>query len=123
MNELERLIADAGMPGPSDHLDHRIRALLAGASGGSPSRWRNIVVLCGTAACVGVIGFFLGRQSVRVAPVDRAPTIAASVREADANVTRVALGEDQLASFFVWRPAREGMLGSGPVTLEVSQSH
>jgi hypothetical protein len=73
MNELERLIAALPRPEPSEELDHRIDALLAHQPVRAPiRRWSGTMSWIATAACVGGLGFFLGRQSVVVGPVPTA---------------------------------------------------
>lgn len=80
MNEIERLIARLPRPSPSEDLDHLIAGLegwpplqvpvpalppAAGARARGPiaSFVRRVAAFAGTAACAGVAGFALGRQS------------------------------------------------------------
>jgi hypothetical protein len=130
MNELERMIAAIEVPGPSDQLDERVRATLAARRAQEPSRrMRDMLAMLGASACIGLIGFVLGRQSVAVPPVVGQPTSTLSVSDEPAlqpatqpQIVRVPLRDDQLASFFVQPAAREGMLGRGPVRFDVTTS-
>jgi hypothetical protein len=128
MNELERLIAALPRSEPSENLDERIGALLAHQPVRSLiHRWNGKLAWIATAACVGAIGFYLGRQSVVVVTVPTTLTAAAptadlplGVAPVATHVTSVPLGADQLAKLFVSPASREGMFGKGPVTIEVS---
>lgn len=130
MNELERLIAAVSRPEPSIKLDERVNALLAQEPPCLPRRrWRNVLVLCGTSACIGLLGFWWGRQSVVSTPESPAITSTASVPApppetlpASANVTNIPLREDQLSGLFLRPSVREGMLGNGPVKIVISNS-
>jgi hypothetical protein len=130
MNELERLIAGLPRPEPSDQLDNRIHALLAqGRARPLVSGRRIAVAWCGTAACVGVLGFFLGRQTAIAEPAPAPVTATAQsidrpVENPSAPVTSVSipLRADQLAGLFMPPAVHEGMLGRGPVKIEVFTS-
>jgi hypothetical protein len=130
MNELERLIAGLARPEPSDRLDDRIHAMLAQAQvRPRVSRRRVTLAWFATAACVGVLGFFLGRQTViaepALAPVAAtAQSIDRPVEVSPAPVTSVniPLRADQLAGLFMPPAVHEGMLGRGPVKIEVFTS-
>jgi hypothetical protein len=130
MNELERLIAAVERPEPGHQLDHRIRALFVPPHvRSSKPRWTNALVACAAALCIGVLGFFLGRQSIG-SSADPLPAIAStSQRHSRANgtplatnVQKIPLSENQLASLFIRHSHREGLLGNGPVTILTSTS-
>ena len=130
MNEFERLIAGVARPGPSPNLDDRIKALFARDLPVPRSpRWKSAFLSSATAACVGILGFYLGRQSV-VEVVDARPaasnaTALEALREsksASSNVLSIPLPADQLAGLFVSRGSQEGLLGKGPVRIETFTS-
>lgn len=131
MNELERMIAAIYRPEPSDELDERIERLFAPNNYSRPphSRWRSALALLATAACVGTLCFYWGRQSV-IATADTAhvtihrPAIdpPPEAPSATGNVVGIPLREDQLAGLFIRSSEREGMLGKGPVTVEIFSS-
>lgn len=130
MNELERLIAAMDRPEPSSRLDDRVHALFARPQlRSNKPLWTNALVACGAAACIGVLGFFLGRQS-NSSSADPLPAIAsssqrhprASAATLATNVQRIPLSENQLASLFIRHSHREGLLGNGPVTILTSTS-
>lgn len=131
MNELERMIAALSRPEPSSELDERVKAVLAQPSPGhSRPKWRSVLASCGTSACIGLIGFYLGRQSIgparesaTIASTVPAPAPASESVPVSTNVTKIPLREDQLAGLFANVRVREGMLGKGPVTIEISTSH
>ena len=131
MHELERTIAAILRPEPSPALDERIGGLLAASHCVRPPRSRRsgALTLLTTAVCVGAICFYWGRQSklatvdsadarIRTPAKDRPPR---SISEAG-NVVRIPLREDQLAGLFVQPTDGEGLLGKGPVTVEVFAS-
>lgn len=130
MNELERLIANLARPEPTAKLDERVNAVLSRTPASMPRpRWQSTLILCGTSACIWLIGFYLGRQSVRSTIESTANRLSGSVLDpgaetvrSSANVTRTPLREDQLAGLFLRPGVREGMLGNGPVTIEISTS-
>ena len=130
MNELERLIAAVPRPEPSEKLDQRIDALLAQPPVRAPiRRWSGTMGWVATAACVGALGFYLGRHSAIQALPHAAVTAAAPASDpppkaapVTAKVTSVPLDADQLAKIFVSPTPREGMFGKGPVTFEISTS-
>jgi hypothetical protein len=134
MNELERLIAGVERPGPSANLDERIKALFIRVPPGPQNpRWKGTLMSCATAACVGILGFYLGRQSVAEV-VDAQPAAAnatapEALRESglasgnvSSNVLSVPLPAEQLAGLFVSRGSQEGLLGKGPVRIETFTS-
>ncbi|HEV3416769.1 MAG TPA: hypothetical protein VG056_08160 [Pirellulales bacterium] len=130
MNELERLIAGLARPEPSDRLDDRIQAMLAQEQvRPRVSPWRIAISWCGTAACMGVLGFYLGRQTAIAQPApapvtSTAQSIDRPVETTTVPVTSVSipLRADQLAGLFMPPAIHEGMLGRGPVTIQVSTS-
>ena len=130
MNELERLIAAVPRPEPGEKLDQRIDALLAHPPiRSSTRRWKSTLAWTATAACVGAIGFYLGRQSVVRMPPETAVIAAAPASDSPlevapvaTNITSVPWDADQLAKLFVGPTGREGMFGKGPVTFEISPS-
>jgi hypothetical protein len=131
MNELERLIAAIARPEPSGTLDERVQAILAHEPPGIRTiRWRSALVWCCASACIGLIGFCLGRQSVGLTM--GSPTVDSAALSADhhveaapgsPNIMKTPLREDQLAGLFLRAGIGEGMLGTGPVTIEISKSH
>jgi hypothetical protein len=129
MNELERLIAHVDRPDPTGWLDARINAVIQSRVTSNKRRRQNEVVACGVAACIGILGFFVGRQSVSTAADTSSPMTIATTRDPAnegtllvTNVTNVPLADDQLAGLFVRRHQREGLLGAGPVTILTSTS-
>jgi hypothetical protein len=130
MNEIERLVSAIGRPEPSQRLNERIQALFApDRDRRRVSRWRMAIAWCGTAACVGLLGFYLGRQSAIVQlPPEHVSTATPSSHPPDraslipASVVNIPLRDDQLAGLFMPREPREGMLGRGPFKIEVSTS-
>ncbi len=131
MNELERMIAGIHRPGPSADLDERVQRLLIGNDSIRPARsfWRGAVALLTTAACVGAICFYWGRQSVLGTADPPGVTIQAVAsdpppqsRLAAGTVVRIPLPEDQVAALFMHGLQREGLLGAGPVTVDVSSA-
>jgi hypothetical protein len=130
MNELERLIMNIDRPEPTSKLDACVTAILGQTQlRSSTPRWKNALVTCAVAACVGLLGFFAGRQSARSAPASF-PAMARAVEPGPRNesnlvaasVTKVTLGENQLAGLLVRPDHREGLLGNGPVTVLTSVS-
>jgi hypothetical protein len=116
MNELEKLIAALPRPEPGERLDQRIDGLLAG----QPALRRRIPLAWpAMAACIGVFGFFLGRQSVAV--LTPQPATIAAPQVAD-RVTTIPLNKDQLAGLLLRPAPREGMFGRGPVMIEISKT-
>ena len=69
MNELERIVAGLARPAPGSELDRRINSLLTEAGETRRMSWAWLALAAG----VGGLGFFLGRQSVSVAPLHRGP--------------------------------------------------
>jgi hypothetical protein len=129
MNELERLIAALPRPEPGEQLDQRIRTLLARQPVPLQIRRSSATMAwIATAACIGAIGFFLGRQSVVVGPMPTAVAGAApasdppAVTPDAANITNIPLNEEQLAGLLARPAPREGMFGRGPMTIEVSKT-
>jgi hypothetical protein len=130
MNELERLIMNIDRPEPTRKLDACVTALLGQTQLCSRTpRWKNALVTCAVAVCVGLLGFFAGRQSARSAPATFTSTMSAaelSPRSESnlvaASVTKVTLGEEQFAGLLVRPDYREGLLGIGPVTILTSTS-
>jgi hypothetical protein len=130
MNDIERMIAAIVRPGPSRSLDERVQTLLAPEPiRPRKSRWRVAMAWLGTAACVGLIGFYVGRVSVSGQPISApvatvAPPSDSQSKSAPslATVVNIPLGDDQLAALFVRSSPREGLLGKGPFTVEVSTS-
>jgi hypothetical protein len=130
MNELERLIATIDRPEPTDKLDACVYALFAQSQPRfNKPRWKNTLAACAAAACIGALGFFAGRQSVDAAS-ESSPAMASAAESgprqertlAAASVTKVPITEDQLAGLFVRPDHREGLLGSGPLTMLTSTS-
>jgi hypothetical protein len=130
MNDIERLIEAISRPAPSKLLDARIRALLAPELIRPPtSKWRVAIVWWGTAVCIGLVGFYIGRVSVgtesnpvpiaTVAPSSDSPSQSSP---SSATVVNIPLRGDQLAALFIRPGPREGLLGKGPFTVEVSMS-
>jgi hypothetical protein len=63
-NVIENLIARLPRPTPSQELDSRIAEITNQASPERTSfQARQVLLLVGTAACAGFLGFLLGRQS------------------------------------------------------------
>jgi hypothetical protein len=130
MNELEQLIAAIGQPEPTAKLDERVYALFVQTRACAKNpRWMNTFVACGAAACIALLGFYAGRQSVGAA-TDPFPAMASPVEPSSRhegqpvamNVTKVPLGNDQIAGLFVRPNHGEGLLGNGPVTILTSTS-
>ena len=129
MNELERLLASVSRPEPSDELDRRVSALLAPIPTPAPRATAGYaLLLCGTAVCVGLIGFYCGRLSVGAAN-GAAVTVKSPNPErplesdpVSSPVLNVPLRRDQLAGLFVQSPAPEPMFGTGPLKVKVSTS-
>jgi hypothetical protein len=130
MNELERLIMNIDRPEPTSKLDACVTALLGQTQLNSRTpRWKNAFVTCAVAVCVGLLGFYAGRQSARSAPASF-PAMASAAplgprnesKLVAASVTKVTLGDGQLSGLFVRPDHREGLLGNGPVTVLTSAS-
>jgi hypothetical protein len=131
MNDIERMIAAIIRPGPSRSFDERVQTLLAPPEPIRPRkpRWRVAMDWLGTAACVGLVGFYVGRVSVGVQPISAPVTTIAPPSNSPsqslpspATIVNIPLGDDQLAALFVRSSPREGLLGKGPFTVEVSTS-
>jgi hypothetical protein len=118
MNELERVIAGLARPAPGNELDERIDRLLAERREPARRTWAWLALAAG----VGGLGFFLGRQSVSVHPVQTAAVVPAAEPNPDRLVI-VPLREQELAGVFSHAPAAEGLLGRGPIAVQVSTSH
>ena len=118
MNELERLIAALPRPEPSEKLDQRITTRLLAQP---PVRSVDLAALERHAGVdrhgglhVGVVGFFLGRQSCfriatgRTAGRDGpgASALPPAASPVAANPMRVPLGNEQLASLFLHSGSR-----------------
>jgi hypothetical protein len=130
MNDIERMIETISRPAPSTSLDDRIQALLA-AEPARPrtSNWRLAIIWWGTAVCIGLVGFYVGRVSVGTQPTPVPVTTVAPLSDSPsrsslspATVVDIPLPDDQLAALFIRPSPREGLLGKGPFTLEVSTS-
>jgi hypothetical protein len=130
MNEIERMISGLPRPEPSDNLDDLVRVLLAHQQVRSRVSRRTIAIAwCGTAASVGILGFFLGRHT---AVAQSTPALVTSTAQSNdrrvespsepVTSVRIPLRADQLAGLFMASPVHEGMLGRGPVTIHVSTS-
>jgi hypothetical protein len=130
MNDIERMIEAIGRPAPSKSLDERIQALLAPEPiQPRTSRWRVAFVWWATAVCIGLVGFYVGRVSLGPQPPSAPVTAVAPPSESPSQrspspttVVNIPLPDDQLAALFVRPSPREGLLGKGPFTLEVSTS-
>ena len=126
MNELERLVAAIVRPKPSTSLDMRVKTLLDQTPAPpSRARWRRVATLCASAACIGLAGFYLGWESGwRARSTDpQTPTIAqATGSPAAPNSTHIPLTDDQLASLFMRSASHEGLLGRGPVEIQIPTS-
>jgi hypothetical protein len=140
MTDVERLIADAAEPGPSAQLDARIHELFASdvpAAIRPPRGRREWATLLATAACVGMVGFFLGRASVpgratippsaavvAEVPPPGKPVVAESTRSPQPEPSvRMALTKEQLATFFARPSGREGPFGDIATIVTRSSSH
>lgn len=130
MNDIERMITAIVRPGPSRSLDERVQTLLAPEPiGRGKTRWRVAMAWFGTAACVGFVGFYVGRVSVGVQPISAPVTTIAPPSNSPsqslpspATIVNIPLGDDQLAALFMRSSPSEGLLGKGPFTVEVSTS-
>jgi len=118
MNELERIIAGLARPTPGSELDRSIDRLLTEAGKPRHRTWAWLALAAG----IGGLGFFLGRQSVNVAPVSTAGFVTAPEPNPQRLVV-VPLREQELAGVFLRAPAAEGLLGRGPIAVQVSTSH
>ena len=141
MNELEKLIASLAPSGPSRELDERIDKLLTSTvhrTSSLPWKWHGAWLA--TAASIGMVGFFIGRQSAAVASpsvtVASRPTVVPQqnvvgqkvsevvvspvLPSADARVMHIPLRHEPLASLFESFDASEGMLGNGPLKVVIS---
>ena len=147
MNEIERLIARLPRPSPSEDLDQRIAgleewppleipasltdpAVRVRARGPIGLLVRRIAAFAGTAACAGIAGFALGRQSVVPAPEVEgratSPMVAAAVpatpAPGPAALPVVVVWEESEALARFVMPTRFGsMFGNGPL-VEKSES-
>jgi hypothetical protein len=100
-NDVEELITRLPRPSPSQELDARIAAIANRArSERKTSLTRGALLLIGTAACAGFVGFMLGRQSASMA--DKLHTAAGEA------VMRAALPEPKDASEDVKASPAEG---------------
>jgi hypothetical protein len=130
MNDLEQLIAGLARPEPRDGFDQRIRALLNQKRTRSRmSAGKIALAWCGSLACVGIVGFSLGRLSAIAQTTPQQVTVAAPSSDSPnrtstnpASVVNIRLREDQFAALFLPPGHSEGMLGKGPVKIEVSTS-
>jgi len=118
MNELERVIAGLARPAPSTELDRSIDRLFTELHTSRSRTWAWLALAAG----VGGLGFFLGRQSVSINPVQTAAVVTAAEPNPDRLVI-VPLREQELAGVFSHAPAAEGLLGKGPIAVQVSTSH
>lgn len=141
--ELERLIAATGPSGPSEELDARVRQTLLGFddrrrnSGDRPSRRRLALAFAASVLLAAGIGFLGGRLTADSGNSDPDPGISQVVESSDsapdgddstsaapsavaAQTTVIPLPDEQFASLFVQTRSREGLLGAGPVRVEVS---
>jgi hypothetical protein len=142
--ELERLLAAARPAGPSAELDARVRETMCEGGVVLPkrrerqserNRWLAVAASVLLAAGIGFVGGRLSADagksdsdrgvalratesshaaSQESEPISRAPSLAA------AQATVIPLPEERLAGLFIPSQSREGLLGAGPVTVEVS---
>ena len=128
MNELERMIAGLPQPEPGNGLDERIGLLLAaGANRRSPARWRSAVIWPAVATCCGLLGFYVGRESVvrppvivPIAPESRDFDPSQNLAAVDSRVVSLPLAEREFARFFLRSDHEEGAFGPGPLTIKTS---
>lgn len=128
MNKLERLIAELPRPEPNKQFDERIHELLTPiVNRPEPSNWGKRIALLGAAACLSLIGFMWGRQSVSESRITSALISELSHDLTDATdtgpkVVDFPLGDDRL-NFLVERATEaEGLLGKGPVSVAISSA-
>jgi len=127
VDDLERLVRRLPLPEPSADLD---RAILAPAA--VPPRrgraWRPAAFLA-TAACTGLLGFVLGRETAAAprgeqvaAPRAVVPVPTAPAGVPDASVVRMEIPAESLSAFAVASSRPSPPWGGGPVDLRVTQS-
>lgn len=135
-NDLERLIAAARPAAPSEKLDARVRETIAGSarpslrSSAERARRNLLLAVAASALIAAGIGFLAGRATA--GPVDpprpelaHHPDGGTSEEPRPAQEpyrTTVPLPPERLAGFFVHAGTREGILGVGPVTVEISKT-
>jgi hypothetical protein len=139
MNEIERLIAAVHRPQPSEWLDETIHALLAWRpqlaqrEPAKRSIWKAAAAQLATAACVAAIAFYAGRLSgldtksapgaiAQPVPLSQPKESPSRAGASASSVVSIPLRDDQLASMFVHTSGGEGLLGRGPVKIDVSLS-
>ena len=127
MNEIERLLAAVPRPDPSQQLDRRVNNVLSQQRLSRLRIRKNLLAWCGTTVGVGLICFFMGRLSIQPTlgwtAIKTAPSEPRRLAKSDARsatVLNLPLRQDQLASLFLQTAAPEGLLGKGPVIVEVS---
>jgi hypothetical protein len=129
-NVIENLIARQPRPTPSRELDARIAEIMNPARPDRKrSQPRRVMLLFGTAACAGFLGFMLGRQSASTAVKSEAaaaPAVTrASVSPSTATVERVHSfrAEGNALVRFVMPPKKfVGLFGSGRLEARDSDS-
>jgi hypothetical protein len=134
--ELERLIAAARPVGPGEELDARVREALLAPPLFAPKRdeqrlsRRLSLAVAASVFVAGGIGFLCGRLSAQPTASDlvstdaQPPAVAVEgpeERAVPASVTTMPLHDERLASLFLQPRSREGLLGAGPVRVEISQ--
>lgn len=125
MNDIERLIAGLSRPSPSSELDARIHRVLHDAMPvAAPKRPRPLLrwsVLAGTAACAGMVGFVLGRQSAQAHSdaqsdvVAAAPNSESSPGETHSTTVIAAVNREALERFVMPNKPYESLFGSRPL--------
>jgi hypothetical protein len=137
MNDLERLISAARPAGPGDDLNRRIRETLAGSerpslrSPETRSRRNLLFAVAASALIAAGIGFLAGRATAASGDSPRPSEVALHSGEGtsedarpgqEPHRTTVPLPPERLAGFFVHAGPREGILGVGPVTVEITEA-
>jgi len=121
-NVIENLIARLPRPTPSQELDSRIAEITNQASPERKSfQARRVLLLVGTAACAGFLGFVLGRQSgstvlkkeVAAAPAVALASLSSPQAETAQRVYIVRAEGDALVKFVMPPKKFVGLFGSG----------
>jgi hypothetical protein len=129
-HEIEEFISRLPRPAPSQELDARIAEITSRAwTERKSSRTGRVLLVIGTAACAGLLGFLLGRQSgPAVAKIETAAA-PVQVRGAVSNPAdgheqiRVVPAEGETLAHFVMPPKPfVSLFGSGPLEVRNAPS-
>ncbi len=129
-HEIEEFISRLPRPAPSQELDARIAEITSRAwTERKRALTGRVLLVIGTAACAGLLGFLLGRQSGRAAAKKETTAALAQVRGASSHPAdgperiRVVPAEGETLAQFVMPPKPfVSLFGSGPLEIRNAPS-